>query len=39
MTNEIRIYWENVLENGNISDDFRNMIAMMLSLSKETANG
>lgn len=39
MTNETRIYWENVLENGNISDSFRDMIVMMLSLSKETANG
>lgn len=32
MTNEIRIYWENVLETGNISDSFRDMIITMLSL-------
>ena len=32
MTNEIRIYWENVLEAGNISDSFRDMIITMLSL-------
>ena len=32
MTTEIRAYWENVLENGNISDSFRDMINMMLSL-------
>lgn len=39
MTAEIRAYWESILETGNISDDFRDMIVMMLSLSKETANG
>lgn len=39
MTAEIRAYWENVLETGNISDNFRDMIVMMLSLSEETANG
>lgn len=32
MSAEIRAYWENVLENGNISDSFRDMINMMLSL-------
>lgn len=32
MTTEIVTYWENILDNGNISDNFRDMIVMMLSL-------
>ena len=32
MNAETRAYWETVLENGNISDDFRDMINLMLSV-------